>query len=79
MATPDGGPAFPTSGIYRADGVALDYGNPGLTKREWLAGLAMQAMVMEDIRKAPLLRDAKFAAGKAVQYADALLEELVND
>lgn len=70
----DGGSAFPSEEVVDGRGQV-----EGLTKREWYAGLIMQAMAMEDIRKAPLLRDAKFAAGKAVQYADALLEELGYD
>ena len=41
MAKYDGGSAFVNPATYRADGIALDYGNPGMTKREWLAGLAM--------------------------------------
>ena len=41
----------------------------GLTKREYFAGLAMQAMVGE-------CGDEKYIAGQACSIADALIEEL---
>lgn len=45
-------------------------GSPGLTKREYFAGLAMQGL-------APAFyHDPEHCANRAVKYADALLEAL---
>ena len=43
--------------------------NKGLTKREYFAGLAMQGMVMSDLKFEDMAHDA-------VKMADALLAEL---
>lgn len=43
--------------------------NKGLTKREYFAGLAMQAMAMSDLKFEDMAHDA-------VKMADALLAEL---
>lgn len=55
-------PAFPI--LY--DGKAFD----GLTKREYLAGLAMQSLAT-DVRGNP-----EHVAKQAVEHADALLKQL---
>ena len=57
----------------------------GLTKREYLAGLAMEG-VLSDSHLMQLIREAseeethtpKFVAGLAVEYAGALLTELAK-
>jgi len=55
----DGGNAFPD----------VMGNNSGLTKREWLAGLAMQGLIVHGT----FMHET---AEKAVKYADALLKEL---
>lgn len=73
----DGGPAFPTPAVYRADGIALDYGANGMTKREYIAIAAMQG----ELASCP--PDANWRpvelAERAVAIADAMLEALIND
>lgn len=72
-------PAFPTDRI--ADEAC--HAN-GLTKREWLAGLAMQAMVPDllqigmhaTIDRADAAKIPQAVAEGAVTFADALLMEL---
>ena len=49
----------------------INYVTPTLTKREYFAGLAMQGLVYKDW--------AKPAAEMAVEYADALIEELERE
>ena len=56
-------PAFPTT---------QDVGDTGLTKREYFAAAAMQGMLGNMNRST----DPKYAAISAVQYADALINEL---
>ncbi len=53
--------AFPADARTHTDG--------GLTKREYFAGLAMQGMVMSDLKFEDMAHDA-------VKMADALLAEL---
>lgn len=56
-----------------------DVRNPGLTKREWLAGLAMQGLLasIEDFRKGAMYHPEDVSE-LSVQYADALLAELAK-
>ena len=64
------GPAFPVQEWY-TDGSPKPFGNkPGLTKREYFAGLAMQGMLAaaENYRTDEL-------AQYAFQVADAMIEE----
>lgn len=75
-------PAHPTVDANRA----ADYGTYGLTKREYFAGLAMQAMNLangdnysvDDVRMRLPEKHAARHAKAAVRYADALLAELEN-
>lgn len=46
----------------------------GLTKREFLSGMAMQGLIMRD-----KIVDTDVAARKAVSFADALLNELSEE
>ena len=56
---PTGGAAFPT-----AEGCT--WGNDGMTRRQWLAGLAMQGMLASDIAGQHGLGDiARWAWGQA--------------
>lgn len=48
-----------------------DYNNCGLTKREYFAGLAMQAIVSSDVRDT-----VETIAEGSVSMADALIEAL---
>ena len=74
-------PAMPILGDR---GERLD-NSAGLTKREYLAGLAMEG-VLSDSHLMQLIREAseeethtpKFVAGLAVEYAGALLAELAK-
>ena len=54
------------------DGTRFKGVSPGLTKREWFAGLAMQSICQD--RTA--IYDVRSIAKGAVEYADALIEEL---
>lgn len=68
-------PAFPISGSFDDDHpeimVPLE---KGLSKREYFAGLAMQAVIANSAYDK--LQTANNAARLAVDYADALLGEL---
>lgn len=50
-------------------------GDPGLTKREWLAGLAMQGVCSNEHHS---MTNFGTVAGWAVKQADALLAELAK-
>jgi hypothetical protein len=62
--------AFPT--VENEDAIEID---PGLTKREYFAGLAMQGMLAEHSLKAT---EEEFA-NQSVKLADALLKALEKD
>lgn len=51
----------------------------GLTLREHLAGLAMQALLANPAWAMPSHNSAKGPASSALWYADELLEELTKD
>jgi len=78
--------AFPQVGAPTCEGVMID----GLSKREWLAGLAMQNLQNVFLRKSgeQLLKNLCLAHGcdtrsviakEAVLFADALLLELSKE
>lgn len=61
--------------------VSHDYQQDGLTKREYFAAMAMQALISNPNIKRPeqnanLKKDLKVFASVAVEYADAMLSEL---
>ena len=61
--------------------VSNDYQQDGLTKREYFAAMAMQALIANPNIKRPeqnanLKNDLKVFASVAVEYADAMLSEL---
>ena len=71
MKKDDGGPAFPfkTERIFN-DGVrtdTIDYSNPGMSLRDWFAGMVIDRFAFMASRKA--------AAAAAYEIADAMLEE----
>jgi hypothetical protein len=74
MNKPDGGPAFPsTIPLEYVEAQGKQYANyewAGMTRRQWYAGLVMQAIVS---RGASV--DANGNARRAWYYADALLAE----
>lgn len=74
-------PAMPQSGvsdIYGCTWVSEEMGGMGLTKREYFAGLAMQAI--EPPREYVGIQETRDSyrdwAGRACRMADALLAEL---
>ena len=72
--------AFPLIGKFGNE----SYKNSGLTVREYFAVLAMQSMELKDIGNYSIndikekrhLQHPKWVAEAAVNYADALIEEL---
>jgi hypothetical protein len=63
--------ASPTIGTHVHSGQLITH-DPGLTKREYFAALAMQGMLANSQADGSIEDFAKWS----VQYADALLEEL---
>jgi hypothetical protein len=57
------------------DGTRTEPLQVGLTKREYFAGLAMQAIVSNT----SLLADKDMVVRNAIYYADELLKQLSND
>ena len=73
-----GSNAFPYEALKWKNGIQQVTVYPGLTKREYFAGLAMQGLCADpEVGKFP---DADalpgIAARRAIEFADALLEEL---
>jgi hypothetical protein len=64
---------FPLAERKSDYGDVLDYAQPGLDKREWLAGLALQGLLADDSNET-----AAITAKRAVSFADALLKELAK-
>lgn len=79
-AMPLPGDAYQDFAAYDPDKNGSSY-NPecqGLTKREHFAAVAMQALASAHSSDGTWSHDPKDAASAAVQYADALLEELAK-
>jgi hypothetical protein len=70
-------PAMPTSVTTTLSG-GIHYGEPGLTKREYFAGLAMQGIYANSQENSPA-GDFAWTAVDAVKAADALLAELEKE
>lgn len=83
-------PAFPTVEIrHQVTGELLQWPMPGLNKREWFAGMALQGLLANHARVKEALNDAcapdntlgdewdQFARW-AVWAADAILDELAK-
>lgn len=63
----DGGPAFPVPAGAAGLNGDWHYADPGMTLRDWFAGMALQGMTANhDCQVNP-------AAEKAYRYADAML------
>ena len=71
MSKDNGESAFPI--VYGANGdMGTDGTTVGLTKREYFAGLALQAIITSGLNH-------KFTAELAVEYADELIKALEAD
>ena len=66
-------PAFPTN-----ESSELNL-TPGMTLREYYAGLAMQGLLMGAYKDAVMEGDRACAAHEACMYADALIAELAKE
>lgn len=64
-------PAFPVQSFTIQNGEIV-WGEPGLTKREWFAGMALQGLLANP----GIDSDQEGLPVEAVQYADALLAAL---
>jgi hypothetical protein len=75
-ASDNGGPAFPTS--VSADSMGgLNYGEGGMTLRDYFAAKAMQALIRVDTDNGRLRGsgEVRFTTVFAYQIADAMLAE----
>jgi hypothetical protein len=70
MTKPDGGPAFPT---LVKEGNGIEWVQPGMSLRDWVAGLALQGIITTYPGPDCELPGAKMAARTAYEYADAML------
>lgn len=72
--------AFPTPSVYCGpDGVEADAGWPGMTLREWFAGMALQGILAcKHFTDDGAARNPALAAQKAVELADAVLDALAK-
>ena len=68
----DGGPAFPCK-VSNLDGTRL---YPGMTLRQWYAGMAMQGILSSDIPNE--IREAQ-VVGWAWSMADAMLAQEADE
>lgn len=68
--------AFPAPSEFRSDGALIVYANPGLTKREHFAAMAMQGICGDGIPGSH--HHPVQTARDAVAQADALLAELAK-
>ena len=73
--TNDGGPASPFGQISEATGQPINgFFAPGLTKREWFAGMALQTAL-----RGQSYREEKYIAEFCVKMADAMLAALKGE
>jgi hypothetical protein len=80
---PDGGPAFPTfaepflngpQGLNPASAWGME-GKPGMSLRDWFAGMAMMAIVQQGYGK----RHAEELSSTSYSIADAMIAERAKD
>jgi hypothetical protein len=71
-STQGNSPAFPEYDFTKVPAASI----PGLTKREYFAAMAMQALVSTETADYDV--KPKDAASFAVEYADCLIRELEN-
>lgn len=67
--------AYPDGGVTHQNG-QVEWGQPGLTKRELFAAMALQGMMSAEAPDVEYHADA--TARRAVGFADALLAELAK-
>lgn len=73
-------PAYPSGGSFDSEGRECNSGWPGLTKREYFAGLAMQGLLANDWQGyAKRSEECDVLAQTAVNFADALLTSLSGE
>jgi hypothetical protein len=65
----DGGPAFPIPPIDNGPGNIKSQAKPGMSLRDWFAGMAMQGLLVHDDEGV-----ISEAARDAYRYADAMLK-----
>lgn len=71
MNTPsDGGPAFPVLEMTHGGGIKQRCENPGMSLRDWFAGMALQGLLARAFNN-----PAELMAGWAYQFADDMLTE----
>lgn len=68
-------PAFPVTSVLNDNG-EMTWGSDGLTKREYYAGLAMQALISRPEKE---LMSKYEVAQLSRYYADALLEGIAQE
>ncbi len=74
MARNDGGPAFPHDGRDRGPGNTKGWPHDGMTLRDWFAGQALMAAVIQSADDdATVEQNASAAALWAYAYADAMI------
>ena len=70
----DGGPAFPIAEFYMPNGNLAQVGDPGMSRRDWLAGRALVGVIIErtanDVGWTPTA-----IAQSAYDIADAMIAE----
>jgi hypothetical protein len=66
----DGGPAFPISDQRAPDGTGIMQGSPGMSLRDWFAGMALQGLIAN-----PVLYSNIDRVERAYSFADAMLAE----
>jgi len=72
----DGGPAFPSEGTGMVGMHPHQFTNPGMTLRQWYAGMAMQGILSSDIPNE--IREAQ-VVGWAWSMADAMLAQEADE
>jgi hypothetical protein len=77
MKNQDGGPAFPTMPVkvkdYNGVGIVVQ-GTPGMSLRDWFAGMAMQGM-MTRWQQDEFFRFSKEDARRAYWFAEYMIAE----
>jgi hypothetical protein len=72
----DGGPAFPATVEEYSGGLSTkEVHYPGMSLRDWLAGMAMQGLIVSVWKETGADYTANSCAKEAYQFADAMLAE----
>ena len=73
MSHPDGGPAFPRMAFRGFGDIPSHLGTPGMTLRDWFAGMALQGIVADSASSGEWSEDR--IATYAYQLANAMLKQ----